>query len=197
MSSPTRLSEAIDSAMADIASIEAHASAGSLRLGEIEARLIALARSATFASMEPPAAGATGIYYVLSEPTDPPYGLYLNVAPAGNRAPPHCHGVWCVAVGFRGEETNRFYRFTAGQNGGAGNLDELESRVLAPGAGMCMRADDIHSVDVSGAGPVAHLHLYARRLSQFPELVVYDTATGSRRTAPAPVPKRLDSGAVN
>lgn len=114
-----------------------------------------------------------------------PHGLYLNVAPAGNRAPPHCHGVWCVAAGFKGDELNRFYRREIDDPSHA-QLIESRQIVVRPGTGMCMLPNDIHAVEVAAAAPVAHVHLYGRRLSEFPPLSLYDLEHGTRRTAPAP-----------
>jgi predicted metal-dependent enzyme (double-stranded beta helix superfamily) len=98
----------IDAALADIRAIEDRAGITPASLGEMQARLTQLVKSQALSALTPPRAADRSIYYVLRERDR--YGLYLNVAPAGGRAPPHCHGVWCVAAGFRGEELNRFYR---------------------------------------------------------------------------------------
>lgn len=193
----TPLNDAIDEALRDIGAIETRMGITAQSLRAIKERLLELAKSPAFIALTTPAADRTGIYYILGEPAHLPYGLYLNVAPAGNRAPPHCHGVWCVAAGFRGEEVNKFYRPAAAGHAGTGKLRAAEESVLRAGVGLYMLPDDIHSVAVSNAGPAAHLHLYARRLSRFPDLVVYDPAAGTCRTAPAPVPRRLDNSTVN
>lgn len=182
---PEHVSVAIDEALRDIEDIEARAGviAGSLR--DMQTRLIELVTSRSFSALAPPSAGERGIYYVLSEGARLPYGLYLNVAPAGNRAPPHCHGVWCVAAGFKGEEINRFYQ-RVNDSSDQAQLSEIALTLVRPGTGMCMLPDDIHAVEVAAAAPVAHVHLYGLRLSEFPQLSLYDLEHGTRRSAPAP-----------
>ncbi|MGH8752203.1 MAG: cysteine dioxygenase [Burkholderiales bacterium] len=130
-----------------------------------------------------PAKGS--VFYALHEAQDGRYGLYLNVAPAGNQADPHCHGTWAVAVGIRGEEQSRFYK-----QDGAALIDAGEGRV-APGLGICMLAQDIHSVAVTGGEPTLHLHLYGLDFAHFPELAYYDLKTGAARHVPPPVPVYL------
>lgn len=176
---------AINDTLRGIHAVEVRHGVTETSLREIKERLIELIDSDAFAAFVPPAPANGSVYYVLSEDVSP-YGLYLNVAPAGNGAPAHCHGVWCVAAGFQGEELNRLYQRTNPAGPGQTELGETGQNIVRSGAGICMMPDDIHSVEVPAATPVAHVHLYGQRLDQFPQLVLYDIDKRTCRTSPPP-----------
>lgn len=124
--------------------------------------------------------------YRLSEDPDHRFALYAVSARRRKATPPHNHTTWAVVVGIRGEERNRFYRrVDDGATPGRGAVEEIDGAVVAPGTGVTLLPDDIHSIHIDGAEPGLFLHMYGRGLEQLSERVYFDRETGDCKVYPS------------
>lgn len=130
----------------------------------------------------------------LSEGLDTPYGLYLNVTRPGKEAEPHCHGLWSVSVALSGRELNRFWRVVDQTSSTKARVEETHSIILAPGTGMVMTPEDVHSPLTLEGGEARMLHLFARPFEEFPRVVFYHPAWGTRRVLPQGLGRTLRGG---
>lgn len=120
----------------------------------------------------------------LSDGLDTPYGLYLGVSKPGKEAAPHCHGVWSVSALYTGREMQRYWRLVEQTSSTRARIEETNAVTLAPGTGMAMGPDSIHSTTTLEGGEARMLQLFACPLGQGPRLVFYHPAWGTRRVLP-------------
>jgi predicted metal-dependent enzyme (double-stranded beta helix superfamily) len=155
-------------------------------LERIKARLLALAgRRDLFSSGQFPLLHERSTMHVLADEPDG-FALYAVAARGESATPPHDHTTWAVVVGVEGEETNRLWRrLDDGRAPGKAALEEAARTLVAPGTGVALMPDDIHSIHRASDAPLLHLHLYGRSIERLPERKRFDVERGTYEVYPA------------
>ena len=154
-------------------------------LSRAKVRMILLAsRTALFprSDFPLPLGGKVDRLFRLRQDSDGSFALYVNSGISGQTTRPHDHGgSWAIVVGVEGREEHRLYRRTDGGDGppGVGAVEVIEVLDVAPGNGVAMGPDGIHSIHANSSDPLMHLHLYGDAFEQQLARKEYNTDTGT------------------
>ncbi|MGH6896036.1 MAG: hypothetical protein ACREJ5_05760 [Geminicoccaceae bacterium] len=156
-------------------------------LERVKSRLLALAsRHELFSFEQFPLLHARSTMHVLAEDEGDGLALYAVAAQGASATPPHDHTTWAVVVGIEGAETNKLWRrVDDGATPGRAQLEEVDETVVAPGTGVALMPDDIHSIHRASGAPLLHLHLYGRSIERLPERKRFDLERGTYEVHPA------------
>ena len=177
---------AVAACIADVKAIIGAAGVSRPALERVKARLLALAaRRDLFAFEHFPRRHERSTMHVLAEEDDG-LTLYAVAAEGESATPPHDHTTWAVVVGVEGEETNRLWRrVDDGAAPGEARLEQIDETVVAPGTGVALMPDDIHSIHRASAAPLLQFHLYGRSIERLPERKQFDLERGTYAVYPA------------
>ena len=177
---------AVGACLDDVRKVLGEAGVTRVALEQVQARLLALARRRDLISSEQfPLLHERSTMHVLAEESDG-LALYAVAARGESATPPHDHTTWAVVVGIEGEETNQLWRrLDDGATPGRAALEEADRTLVAPGTGVALMPDDIHSIHRASAAPLLHLHLYGRSIERLPERKQFDPERGTYEVYPA------------
>jgi len=169
--------------VADAKAILAERSLSPEALGDIAARLEALAALAHLwseAEFPSPAEAERQKRYLVSEEPDRTFALYLSAMYRGRRVPPHNHTTWACIAAVEGCELNYLYdRLDDGSMSSKAALREREQVRVEPGRSIALMPDDIHAVANLDAPVIRHIHFYGRALEVLDQRLVFDLAAGT------------------
>lgn len=121
--------------------------------------------------------------YRLAEDADGGYALYLSLGEPGKAQPPHDHTTWAIIAGVSGNERNEVYARSAGNEPGRAVLTHVRRVDVAAGNSIVLGPADVHTIELVGDAPGAHLHFYGLALDRLHGRVVFEsTAGGAYRT---------------
>ena len=159
------------------------------QLRQVAERLEALGRRR---DLFPPEAfsvvpGRPASIYRLAEDVDGGYALYLSLGEPGKAQPPHDHTTWAIIAGVAGVERNEVYARRKSADPARDILTHARRVDVGPGQSIVLGPDDVHTIELVGDEPGAHLHFYGLALDRLPGRVVFESAQGgSYRTFSPP-----------
>ena len=164
-----------------VRAILARAEPGRAALEEVKSALTALAQRDALFPLEhfPVPAGKRGAIYHLAEDADGGLALYGSAGVPGKAQPPHNHTTWAVISGVHGEEHNVFYeRVDDRAQEGTGRLKKTHEVTVRRGNAVALMPEDFHTIEVRGAQPTLHLHLYGHTLEDLPRRIGFEDPQG-------------------
>ncbi len=123
---------------------------------------------------------------LLHKDDDGQFALYMSSSVSEHKPPPHNHATWAVIVGIQGEERNwLFERTDDGTVPGKGTVRVVDEQVAAPGIGVALMPEDIHSIQGKAEnGGRLTFHLYGVTTDRQQGRVAYNQAEGTYRLFP-------------
>ena len=123
---------------------------------------------------------------LLHKDDDGQYALYMSTSVSDQKPPPHNHATWAIIVGIQGEERNwLFERTDDGSVPGRGTVQVVDEQVAAPGTGVALMPEDIHSIQGKAEnGGRLTFHLYGVTTDRQQGRVAYNQAEGTYRLFP-------------
>jgi predicted metal-dependent enzyme (double-stranded beta helix superfamily) len=178
---------AIAACLDDIRAILGDAGVNRTALERVKGRLLALAdRRDLFSFAHFPLRHERSTMHLLAEDEDDGLALYAVAAQGESATPPHDHTTWAVVVGIEGEEMNRLWRRVDDRaSPGKAELESIEETLVAPGTGVALMPEDIHSIHRASDAPLLHFHLYGRSIERLPERKQFDLERGTYEVYPA------------
>jgi predicted metal-dependent enzyme (double-stranded beta helix superfamily) len=178
---------AVASCLDDVRAILGDAGVDRAALERVKSRLLALAsRRDLFTFAQFPLRHERSTMHVLAEDDGDGLALYAVAAQGESATPPHDHTTWAVVVGIEGEEMNKLWRrVDDGASPGNAELEQIEETLVAPGTGVALMPEDIHSIHRASDAPLLHFHLYGRSIERLPERKQFDLARGTYEVYPA------------
>lgn len=120
---------------------------------------------------------ATSIYR-LAEDIDGGYALYLSLGNPGKAQPPHDHTTWAIIAGVRGNERNEVFARSESADPQRDTLSHVRRVDVGPGSSIALGPADVHTIELIGNEPGAHLHFYGLALDRLHGRVVFESTTG-------------------
>jgi predicted metal-dependent enzyme (double-stranded beta helix superfamily) len=178
---------AIASCLDDIRALLGDAGVSRATLERVKGRLLALAaRRELFSFAQFPLRHERSTMHLLAEDEGDGLALYAVAAQGESATPPHDHTTWAVVVGIEGEEMNRLWRRVDDRaSAGKAELEPIEETLVAPGTGVALMPEDIHSIHRASDAPLLHFHLYGRSIERLPERKQFDLERGTYEVYPA------------
>ena len=178
---------AVASCLEDIRAILGDAGVNRAALEQVKGRLLALAaRRDLFSFAQFPLRHERSTMHVLAEDDGEGLALYAVTARGESATPPHDHTTWAVVVGIEGDEMNKLWRrVDDGARPGKAELEPIEETLVAPGTGVALMPEDIHSIHRASDAPLLHFHLYGRSIERLPERKQFDPERGTYEVYPA------------
>lgn len=165
------------------------ANATRAQLAEVATLLEALGRrrelfpAETFAVVP----GRPTAIYRLAEDLDGGHALYLSLGEPGKAQPPHDHTTWAIIAGVQGNERNEVYARERSADPLRDVLTHVQRVDVQPGSSIVLGPQDVHTIELVGGEPGAHLHFYGLALDRLHGRVVFEsTAGGTYRTFSPP-----------
>jgi predicted metal-dependent enzyme (double-stranded beta helix superfamily) len=178
---------AVAACLEDVRAVLGEAGVSRGALERVKVRLHTLAaRRDLFSLAHFPLLHERSTMHVLAEDEDDGGTLYAVAAQGASATPPHDHTTWAVVVGVEGVETNKLWRrLDDGATAGKARLEQVDETVVAPGTGVALMPDDIHSIHRDSDAPLLHFHLYGRSIERLPERKQFDLERGTYTVYPA------------
>lgn len=164
----------------------AHATPG--QLAEAAALLEALGQRRDLFAAEAFAVvpGRPASIYRLSEDIDGGYALYLSLGEPGKAQPPHDHTTWAIIAGVTGNERNEVYARAPSLDPARDTLTHARRVDVGPGSSIVLGPGDVHTIELIGDQPGAHLHFYGLALDRLHGRVVFESTAGGTYRAFSP-----------
>ncbi|MGS1011666.1 rhodanese-like domain-containing protein [Achromobacter anxifer] len=125
--------------------------------------------------------------YRLAEDLDGGHALYLSLGAPGKAQPPHDHTTWAIIAGVQGNERNEVYARERSADSLRDVLTHVQRVDVQPGSSIVLGPQDVHTIELVGDEPGAHLHFYGLALDRLHGRVVFEsTAGGTYRTFSPP-----------
>jgi predicted metal-dependent enzyme (double-stranded beta helix superfamily) len=122
--------------------------------------------------------GRPNAIYRLAEDLDGGHALYLSLGAPGKAQPPHDHTTWAIIAGVQGNERNEVYARERSADPLRDVLTHVQRVDVQPGSSIVLGPADVHTIELVGDEPGAHLHFYGLALDRLHGRVVFESTAG-------------------